>query len=115
MKRFALLCVVICLLAPGLPAKTRKLSLSGWISDMACARKSVDKAIGTEHAACARKCGANGDTVAFVSEPDHRIYGLDNPFMVRGLEGQRVSLTAEAGATADVLHIVSVQESLTDH
>ncbi len=115
MKKCALLCAVICLLAPGLSAKTRKLTLSGWISDMACARKSVDKALGADHAACARKCGDNGDAVAFISEPDHRIYALDNPFLVRGLEGQRVSLTAEAGATPNVLHILGVQESVTDH
>lgn len=115
MKKLALMSVVLCLLAPGLPAKSKRSTLSGWITDMTCARKSVDKAVGADHATCARKCGDNGDMVAFVSQSDRRIYGLDNPYMVRGLEGQRVSLTAEAGATADVLHIVSVQESLTDH
>ena len=115
MKKLALVTVLLCLLAPGLPAKTKKLNMTGWISDMACARKSVDKAIGADHADCARRCGSNGEMVAFVAEPDHRIYGLDNPFMVRGLEGQRVSLTVQPGATPDVLHIVGVQETATDH
>jgi len=108
MKRLAVLAVVLSLLAPVAPAKSKKMSLSGWLSDTNCARKSAKEATGPGHADCARKCASNGGAAVFVTEPEHRVYGIDNVFMVQGLEGLKVSLTAEPGATSDVLHIISV-------
>ncbi len=107
MKKFAVLALMVSLCSPLLMAKNKKMNLNGWVSDMSCARKSAEKASGASHADCARKCAQNGEAIAFIAD-DRHVYQLDNPFIVRDLEGKRVAIVAEPAAGTDVLHIVSI-------
>ena len=107
MKKLLGFAVLLCLLTPAL-AKDKKLNLTGWVTDLKCARESATKAIAQEHAECARKCAADNGSLALVTDPDHRVYIIENGFMLRGLEGEMVSVSAVTGATADSLKVASV-------
>ena len=107
MKKLVGFAVLLCLLTPAL-AKDKKLSLTGWVTDLKCARDSAAKSIAHDHADCARKCAADNESMALVTDPEHRVYIIENGFMVRGLEGEMVSITAVTGAAPDSLKIASV-------
>ncbi len=107
MKKLLAFAVLLCLLTPAL-AKDKKVSVTGWVTDLKCARESPAKAITREHADCARKCAADNGSLALVTDPDHRVFIIENGFMVRGLEGDLVSVSGTTGAAADSLKIASV-------
>ena len=107
MKKLVTFAVLLCLLTPAV-AKDKKLSLTGWVTDLKCAHESVNKSIAREHAECARKCSSDNGTMALVSDVDHRVYIVENGFMVRGLEGELVTVSATTGAASDSLKITSV-------
>ncbi len=107
MKKLLAFAVLMCLFTPAV-AKDKKLNLIGWVTDLKCARDSATKAIAPDHADCARKCSAANESLALVSDPDHRVYIIENGFMVRGLEGELVSVSATTGAASDSLKIASV-------
>ncbi len=107
MKKLLALAVLLCLFTPAV-AKDKKLNLTGWVTDLKCARESATKAIASGHADCARKCSAANESLALVTDPDHRVYIIENGFMVRGLEGEFVSVAATTGAASDSLKIASV-------
>lgn len=107
MKKVFASVMLLCLLTPAV-AKDKKLSLTGWVTDLKCARESATKSIAQDHAGCARKCSAANESLALVTDPDHRVYIIENGFMVRGLEGEMVSVQAVTGASADSLKIASV-------
>ncbi len=107
MKKVFASALLLCLLTPAV-AKDKKLSLTGWVTDLKCARDSATKSIAADHADCAKKCSAANESLALVTDPDHRVYIIENGFMVRGLEGEMVSVQAMTGASADSLKIASV-------
>ncbi len=107
MKKLLALAVLMCLFTPAV-AKDKKLNLIGWVTDLKCARESATKAIAPGHADCARKCAAENGSLALVTDPDHRVYIIENGFMVRGLEGELVSISGTTGAASDSLKIASV-------
>jgi len=107
MNRLLALAMLLCLLTPAV-AKDKKLVLNGWVTDLKCARTSAASAIAPEHADCARKCSADSGAMALVTDPDHRVLAIENGFMVRGLEGELVSINGIQGATPESLKITAV-------
>jgi hypothetical protein len=107
MKKLVAFAMLLCLLTPAV-AKDKKLNLTGWVTDLKCAHDSVTKSIARDHADCARKCSSDNGAMALVTDSDHRVYAVDNAFMVRGLEGELISVSATPGAAPDSLKITSV-------
>ena len=108
MKKLFASAMLLCLLTPALAkSKEKTLNLTGWITDLKCAHESVNKAITPEHAECARKCSADNASMALVTDTDRRVYIIENGFIVRGLEGELVSVNATPGASSDSLKVTS--------
>ena len=106
MKKLFASAMLLCLLTPAV-AKDKKLNLTGWITDLKCAHDSVTKSIAPEHVECARKCSAGDGAMALVTDTDRRVYIIENGFIVRGLEGELVSVNAIPGAAPDSLKVTS--------
>lgn len=80
-------------------AKSKKETISGWISDAKCGAKV--------NADCAKKCADAGEKLVVVSEKDKTIYQVENQDAVKAHAGHHVRVTA----TDDngTLHVDKVQ------
>jgi hypothetical protein len=88
--------------------KPKQAEMSGWITDLECARKSVADATAPTHAACARKCSSDGKQLAFVTDSDHHLYAVENSFIVRGMEGEWVTAIYLPSENPDAVRILSI-------
>src|SRR5579859_6130059 len=73
--------------AAGAKAKT----ISGWITDEKCSRKSGDHS----NAECARKCAEAGEKLVVVADKGQTVYNVDNQDALKGHEGQHVKVTGQ--------------------
>ena len=84
--------------------KGKATSINGWVSDSNCGVKHAQA--GGE--ACLKKCMSNGAKVAFVSDEDKSVWGVDNPDALKGHEGHHVTIAAHVDAKAKSVHVESV-------
>ncbi len=103
--RTLLIALTVLLLLLAASAKDKQMT--GWITDASCASKP--EAVTAEHEACAKKCASSGQLV-FVSESDKKVWNVENPGFLKGLEGQRVSVTGAADNGKSMLRIKSVMQ-----
>ncbi len=103
-----LLLVALCALALAKDKKPKPATMSGWVTDLECARKSADDSVAPSHAACARKCSGEGKSLAFVTDTDHHLYSVENSFIVRGMEGEWVTATYLPADNPDSVRILTV-------
>jgi hypothetical protein len=108
MKKIALtLLAVACLATLSLAkddakAKTKKETISGWVSDAKCAAKGNN----AEHAACAKKCADAGEKLVVVKDGDNSVIAVANQDALKGHEGHHVKVTGTQGA--DGMHVDKV-------
>ena len=97
--------LVLCI-AAGVSAsdKGKATSVNGWVTDTMCGAK--DAHAGGE--ACTKKCMAGGAKMAFVSDADKSVWGVDNPDALKGHEGHHVTIEAHVDAKAKSVHVESV-------
>ena len=84
--------------------KGKTSSINGWVSETGCAAKHA--AAGGE--ACVKKCIAGGAKMAFVSDADKSVWGVDNPDALAGHEGHHVTIAAHVDKKAKSVHVESV-------
>lgn len=110
MKKFFLLLLVMafCLfVVSGAVAgdeKAKATSINGWVSETGCATKHA--AAGGE--ACVKKCIEKGAKMAFVSDADKSVWGVDNPEALAGHEGHHVTIQAHVDKEKKSVHVESV-------
>jgi len=84
--------------------KAKASSINGWVSETGCATKHV--AAGGE--ACVKKCIEKGAKMAFVSDEDKSVWGVDNPDALAGHEGHHVTIQAHVDKEKKSVHVESV-------
>ena len=77
-------------------------TVTGWVTDAACAAK--DRA-GAEHKACAQKCAAKGQALVLVTD-DKKVIKIHNKDAVKDHVGAKVKATGKVDG--DSIHIDSV-------
>ena len=79
--------------------------MTGYISDVTCAKKDVAKAESDAHAGCAAGCAKKGAALVFVSEG--KVYKIDDQAKVQEHAGHKV--TIEGKVTGDTIAVESVK------
>jgi hypothetical protein len=75
--------------------------LSGYASDEQCGAKGVD------NVDCVKRCEAEGKKLVFVSDKDHEVLKVANHEILKGHEGQHLTITATDGK--DGLQVTKVE------
>ena len=94
------------LVTAGASAKDKPTSINGWVSETMCGAKASHMQAGAE--ACVKKCLAAGAKMAFVSDADKSVWGVDNPDALAGHEGHHVTISAHVDKKAKSVHVESV-------
>ena len=102
MKKLALaVLLVLSLLAFSAAAA----EMTGYISDVTCAKKDVAKAESDAHAGCAAGCAKKGAALVFVS--GGKIYQVDDQSKVQAHVGHKVTVTGKM--MDDSIHVDNVK------
>ena len=98
-----LLVVLLVLAAVSVVASAS--SMNGWVTDSKCGVKGTSAA----HEACAKKCIAAGEKVAFVPDGTQDVLIVDNPDSLKGHEGHHVTVSGTESKDKKTIHVDSVK------
>jgi hypothetical protein len=73
-------------------AGAKATSMSGYITDAACAAKGGAAVSDSD---CAKKCAEKGEKLVFVGDKDKKVYQVDNQDALKGHEGHHVRVTGK--------------------
>jgi len=102
-KWFAVLIVLTLVLV--VVAGAKEAAVNGWVVDAKCGAKMA----GAAGAACAKKCIAAGEKVAFVPDGTQDVLIVDNPDSLKGHEGHHVTVTGTTDKDKKTIHVDSVK------
>ena len=102
-KWFALLIVLTLVLV--VVAGAKEAAVNGWVVDAKCGAKMAS----AQGAACAKKCIAAGEKVAFVPDGTQDVLIVDNPDALKGHEGHHVTVTGTENKDKKTIHVDSVK------
>lgn len=81
-------------------------SLTGYVTDSACASKGLG---GADHKACAQKCAAKGVDLVLVTD-DKKVVKIQNQDAVKNMVGDKI--TADGKMDGDSIHIESAKAAI---
>jgi len=102
-KWFAVLIVLTLVLV--VVAGAKEAAVNGWVVDAKCGAKMAS----AQGAACAKKCLAAGEKVAFVPDGTQDVLIVDNPDALKGHEGHHVTVTGTENKDKKTIHVDSVK------
>ena len=105
MKKLVVVLLVLTLLLVVAAVAKEGSAVNGWVTDSKCGVKGTSAA----HAACAKKCIAAGEKVAFVPDGTQDVLIVDNPDSLKGHEGHHVSVTGNTNKEKKTIHVDSVK------
>jgi len=85
-------------------AVAKDAAVNGWVTDSKCGVKGTNAA----HAACAKKCIAEGAKVAFVPDGTQDVLIVENPESLKGHEGHHVAVTGHVDNDKKTVHVETV-------
>jgi hypothetical protein len=100
-----LLVLTLALVVAAVAKEGTGKAVNGWVTDSKCGVKGANAA----HAACAKKCIAAGEKVAFVPDGTQDVLIVDNPDSLKGHEGHHVTITGNADKDKKTIHVDSVK------
>jgi len=103
-KLLALLVLSFALFVVGASASDKATNINGWVSETGCAAKHTADG----GADCIKKCISKGAKMAFVSDADKSVWGVDNPEALAGHEGHHVTISATVDKEKKSVHVASV-------
>jgi len=86
-------------------AVAKDAAVNGWVTDSKCGVKGTSAA----HEACAKKCIAAGEKVAFVPDGTQDVLIVDNPASLKGHEGHHVTVTGNTDTAKKTIHVETVK------
>jgi len=86
-------------------AVAKEGAVNGWVVDAKCGTKMAS----AQGAACAKKCIAAGEKVAFVPDGTQDVLIVDNPASLKGHEGHHVTVTGSTDTAKKTIHVDSVK------
>jgi len=100
-----LVVLLVLMLVMVVAAVAKEGAVNGWVTDAKCGVKGAK----AEHAACAAKCIAAGEKMAFVPDGTQDVLIVDNPDSLKGHEGHHVALTGHVDKDKKTVHVESVK------
>ena len=89
MKKLIVILLVLMLVLVVAAVAKEGSAVNGWVVDAKCGAKMAN----ANGAACAKKCIAAGEKVAFVPDGTQDVLIVDNPDTLKGHEGHHVAIT----------------------
>ncbi|MGC2321747.1 MAG: hypothetical protein WA463_03860 [Terriglobales bacterium] len=86
-------------------AVAKDAAVNGWVTDSKCGLKGTSAA----HAACAKKCIAAGEKVAFVPDGTQDVLIVDNPDSLKAHAGEHVTVMGTENKDKKTIHVDSVK------
>jgi hypothetical protein len=105
MKKLLVVLLMLTLVLVVVAVAKEGAAVNGWVTDSKCGLKGTSAA----HAACAKKCIAAGEKVAFVADGTQDVLIVDNPDSLKGHEGHHVTVTGNMDKDKKTLHVDSVK------
>ena len=105
MKKLLVVLLVLTLLLVVTAVAKEGSAVNGWVTDAKCGVKGTK----AEHAACAAKCIAAGEKMAFVPDGTQDVLIVDNPDSLKGHEGHHVTVTGSTDIAKKTIHVDSVK------
>jgi len=103
MKKSLFLVIALFVFSHFAPAAPKDQTWSGWISETGCGGKGAN----AQHAACAKKCIANGEKPVLVTDKDQKVVSIENPDALKDHAGEHVKVSSKM--TSDgTLHVDDV-------
>ena len=105
MKKLLVVLLVLTLMLVVAAVAKEGTAVNGWVTDAKCGVKGTSAA----HAACAKKCIAAGEKMAFVPDGTQDVLIVDNPDSLKGHEGHHVTVTGNTNKEKKTIHVDSVK------
>ena len=105
MKKLLVVLLMLTLVLVLAAAAKEGTAVNGWVTDAKCGVKGTSAA----HEACAKKCIAAGEKVAFVPDGTQDVLIVDNPDSLKGHEGHHVTVTGNISKDKKTIHVDSVK------
>jgi len=105
MKKLLVVLPVLTLMLVTAAVATQGAAVNGWVTDSRCGLKGTSAA----HAACAKKCIAEGAKVAFVPDGTKDVLIVDNPDSLKDHIGQHVTIMGSTDRGKKTIHVDSVK------
>ena len=86
-------------------AVAKDAAVNGWVTDSKCGVKGANAA----HEACAKKCIAAGEKVAFVPDGTQDVLIVDNPASLKAHAGEHVTVTGNTDMAKKTIHVATVK------
>jgi hypothetical protein len=97
--------LIVFTLALVVVAVAKDMSVNGWVVDAKCGAKMA----GANGAACAKKCIAAGEKVAFVPDGTQEVLIVDNPDSLKAHAGEHVTVMGNTDKDKKTIHVDSVK------
>jgi hypothetical protein len=105
MKKLLVILPVLTLMLVVAAVATEGAAVNGWVTDARCGVKGTSSA----HAACAKKCIAAGEKMAFVPDGTKDVLIVDNPDSLKDHIGQHVTVMGSMDTGKKTIHVDSVK------
>ncbi|MFZ3213824.1 MAG: hypothetical protein WA188_20140 [Terriglobales bacterium] len=99
-----LLMLMLVLVVAAVANEAAGAAVNGWVVDAKCGAKMAS----AQGAACAKKCIAAGEKVAFVPDGTQEVLIVDNPDSLKAHAGEHVAVTGPIDKGKKTIHVVTV-------
>ena len=104
MKKLLVVLLVLTLVLV-VVAVAKDMAVNGWVVDAKCGAKMAS----AQGSACAKKCIAEGEKVAFVPDGTQDVLIVDNPASLKAHAGEHVTVTGNTDMAKKTIHVDSVK------
>ena len=105
MKKLLVVLLLLTLVLVVVAVAKEGAAVNGWVVDAKCGVKMAN----ANGAACAKKCIAAGEKVAFVPDGTQDVLIVDNPDSLKGHEGHHVTVTGNTDKDKKAIHVDTVK------
>ena len=100
-----LLMLMVVLVVAAVANEAAGAAVNGWVVDAKCGAKMAS----AQGSACAKKCIAEGEKVAFVPDGTQDVLIVDNPASLKAHAGEHVTVTGNTDMAKKTIHVDSVK------
>ena len=100
-----LLMLTLVLVVAAVAKEAMGSAVEGWVVDAKCGAKMAS----AQGSACAKKCLAAGEKMAFVPDGTQDVLIVENPDSLKGHEGHHVAVTGHVDKDKKTIHVDTVK------
>lgn len=103
--------IALVLAGPLVCAAADSVTITGWLSDEACATARAKSGTYTAtNPDCAQECIRKGERMVLIAEREKAVYMIDNPEVARYHFAEHLRVSGTIDRTSNSLHVISLQD-----